>query len=115
MKNNPKFPNDSNGEVLRILWEHGDDLSKAREFDFGVAFENEDLALDFAVALLRHEMKVSFSPAQEGDNVCEVDCHPVMIPDHAEISDFESSLAEMADKYGGKLSGWDCIVIKSSD
>jgi hypothetical protein len=108
----PEFPDDKNGAVLRSLWEVGDDLSSPREFDFGVVFEEEGAALDFAVALLRQEVKVSFSSAQEGENECEVCCHPVLVPDHEQITKFESSLAELAGEYGGDLSGWECYIVK---
>jgi hypothetical protein len=58
-------------------------------------------------------MKVSFSPADEGDYFCEVQCHPLMIPDHTEISNFESSLADIAENFGGDLDGWECFVMRS--
>jgi Regulator of ribonuclease activity B len=109
----PKFPDDSIGGVLGRLWELGDDLSKRREFEFGVVFEHEDAALNFAVALLKQGFKVSFSPTEEGENFCEVQCYSVMIPDHTEISNFESLLSNIADEYGGNLDGWDCFVMKS--
>lgn len=112
VKEKPKFSDDKNGAVLRSLWEHGDDLTSPREFDFGVVFEQEEAALDFAVALLRQEFKVSFFPAEEGENTCEVCCHPVMIPEHTKISNFETALAELAEEYGGDLSGWECYIVK---
>jgi hypothetical protein len=108
----PTFPDDPNGVVLRRLWETGDDLSKPREFEFGVTFEHEEAALSFAVALLKQGMKVSFCPAEEGDNYCEVQCYCVMIPDHTEISNFEASLTEIAEEFGGYLDGWDCFVMR---
>ena len=115
MSDKPQFPDDANGEVIRLLWENGDDLSTPREFDFGVVFEDEKAALDFAVALLRQEIKVSFSPAEEGEKLCEVCCHPIMIPDHTTISNFQSSLADIAEDYGGNLDGWECFVVKREE
>jgi Regulator of ribonuclease activity B len=112
VKEKPEFPDDNIGAVLHSLWEVGDDLSSPREFDFGVVFEEEAAALDFAVALLRQEVKVSFTPAQEGENVCEVCCHPVLVPDHEQITNFESSLMDLAGEYGGALSGWECYIVK---
>jgi Regulator of ribonuclease activity B len=108
----PTFPGDPNGAVLRRLWELGDDLSKPREFEFGVAFEHEEVALNFAVALLKRGMKVSFCHAEEGNYYCEVQCYTVMIPDHTEISNFEASLSEIAEEFGGDLDGWDCFVMR---
>jgi Regulator of ribonuclease activity B len=113
MKEKPEIPDDPIGAVLSRLWELGDDLSKPREFEFGVVFEHEEAAFDFAVALLKQELKVSVSPVEEGEKYREVQCYPIMIPDHTEISNFESSLAEIAEEYGGNLDGWDCWVIKS--
>jgi hypothetical protein len=67
----PTFPDDLNGAVLRRLWETSDDLSKPREFEFGVALEHEEAALNFVVALLKQGMKVSFCPTEEGINYCD--------------------------------------------
>jgi Regulator of ribonuclease activity B len=36
-----------------------------------------------------------------------------MIPDHTEISNFESSIADIAEKIGGDLDGWECFVMRS--
>jgi hypothetical protein len=42
-----------------------------------------------------------------------VQCYTVMIPDHTEISNFEASLADIAEEFGGDLDGWDCFVMRS--
>ena len=63
------FPDDENGDVLWQMLEDGDDLSKPREVDFPVIFPTEDAALQFAVHLLRHAQKVSFSEYEEHDEM----------------------------------------------
>jgi hypothetical protein len=54
-------------------------------------------------------------PQTRGGKLCEVLCHPVMIPDHTEISDFESSLADLAEEYGGDLDGRECFIVKGQE
>ncbi|HEX8810644.1 MAG TPA: ribonuclease E inhibitor RraB, partial [Terracidiphilus sp.] len=42
------FPQDANGDVLRRLQSHGDDLTKPRDIDFTVVFPDESAAQSFA-------------------------------------------------------------------
>ena len=39
------FPDDENGDVLRLMLKNGDDLSAPREIDFSVIFPTEDAAI----------------------------------------------------------------------
>ena len=41
------FPNDETGELLRLMQEQGDDLSKPRDIDFFLIFETRDEAHAF--------------------------------------------------------------------
>jgi len=102
-----QFPDDENGDVLRRMQEHGDDLSIPREVDFSVIFPSEDSALQFAVHMLKNEQKVSFSAYEEHDELpWQVQAHPVMEPTHENITGYEEQLAEDAAKYGGRNDGW---------
>jgi hypothetical protein len=50
-KTPPKFPDDENGGVLRMMFEQGDDLSQPRIIDFCFAFSDRSQALAFAVTV----------------------------------------------------------------
>jgi hypothetical protein len=104
------FPDDENGDVLWRMKGKGDDLSKRRQIDLSVVFPTEDAAMAFAVRLLRDGQTVSFGP-YEGNNDLpwEVTAHPVILPTHANISDYESKLASSAEELGGRNDGWGCF------
>jgi Regulator of ribonuclease activity B len=103
------FPDDENGDVLRMMVANGDNLGQPREIDFSVIFPTDTAAMRFAVDLLREDLKVSFS-AYEGnaDFPWQVQSHPFMLPTHENISGFEAMLEEHAAPFGGKNDGWGC-------
>ena len=104
------FPNDENGDVLRRMSDSGDDLGIPREIDFSVIFPTEDSAIEFAVHLLKNELKVSFSEYEEHDEMpWQVQAHIFMLPTHENITGFESLLAEQSSEYGGQNDGWGCM------
>jgi Regulator of ribonuclease activity B len=101
------FPDDENGDVLWRMAEQGDNLAIAREVNFSVIFPNEASALKFAVYLLRNGHKVSFSEYEEQDELpWQVEVHPVMLPTHKQITDFEKLLANTSHEHGGQNDGW---------
>lgn len=86
-----QFPNNENGDVLWRMAKNGDNLAKAREIDFSVIFPTEDAALEFAVQLLRNDLKVSFSEYEGNKELpWQVQVHPFMEPTHANITGFEN-------------------------
>lgn len=102
-----QFPDDENGDVLWNMHSDGDNLATPREVDFSVIFPTEEAALQFAVHMLKNEQKVSFSAYEGNDEMpWQVQTHPVMEPNHENISGYESQLAEDAAKYGGRNDGW---------
>lgn len=102
-----QFPDDENGAVLFRMKENGDDLSKPREIDFSVIFPTEDAALKFAIHLLKHDQKVSFSSYEEHDEMpWQVQAHPFMEPAHENITGYENQLGDDAAAFGGRNDGW---------
>lgn len=108
----PPFPDDENGNVLRTMASRGDKLDQPREIDFNVIFPSEDQALAFAITLLRGGAKVSFSDYEENEEMpWEVTVHPVMVPNHADITAFETMLEAEAEPLGGRNDGWGCSLV----
>ncbi|TCV96362.1 regulator of ribonuclease activity B [Luteibacter rhizovicinus] len=100
---------DENRAVLREMVEQGDDLSIPREMDFSILFPTEGAALEFAIHLLRNDLKVSFSAYEENEELpWEVRVHPFMLPTVENISGFETLLADGAEPLGGSNDGWGC-------
>jgi Regulator of ribonuclease activity B len=101
------YPDDENGDVLRMMLKNGDDLSIPREIDFSVIFPTEDAAIKFAVHALKNELKVSFAPYEGNDEMpWQVQAHVFMLPTHENITGFELLLAEQSAEYGGQNDGW---------
>jgi hypothetical protein len=103
-------PDDENGDVLRRMEAHGDDLSRPRNIDFTVVFANQETAEEFAAYFHKGGYKVTVEYAQVRED-CPWDVVVVrdMIPTHAGITDFERELKEAASRFGGHNDGWGCI------
>ena len=89
----------------------GDNLSKRREVNFSVIFPSEDAALEFAVHLMRNGQKVSFGPYEGNEELpWQVEVHPVLLPTHEDITNYENLLAKDSEPLGGQNDGWGCFA-----
>jgi Regulator of ribonuclease activity B len=61
-----KFPPDENGDALRNMQESGDDLSKSRDIDFSILFQNGGSAKSFCEIAAARGWKVCISAADGG-------------------------------------------------
>ena len=105
------FPNDENGDALFNMASQGDNLEKKREVNFSVVFPTRESALAFAIQMLQKDNKVSFSAAGGSkEKPWLVELHPIILPTHASISGFESSLCQESLALGGINDGWGCFA-----
>ena len=105
-----KYPDDANGDVLRRMEAHGDDLTCPRNIEFTVVFPNENAAKRFA----DHFSTLGYAASAELTETVEnfpwdVVVIKHMVPSHAEIGAFEDSLQRVADTFGGHSDGWGCL------
>src|SRR5262245_30815365 len=100
----PKFPDDENGDVLRQMFEQGDDLSQPRIIDFCFAFSERSQALAFAAAVDERDLEVCISFYEERDGWQAI-VKRYMIPTHADITALELSLTRRAVAAGGEADG----------
>jgi Regulator of ribonuclease activity B len=105
-----QFPNDENGDVLRRMLQHGDNLSKSRDIDFAIIFPDENNAQIFGA----HFRAIGFEvKIRKKDSRVELPWDVIvvkhMVPNHQEITAFEAELAFVATKYGGRNDGWGCF------
>ena len=110
----PHFPNDTNGAVLRRMFDGGDDLSKPRTLDFCFIFSERQLALAFAELVNEREFEVCIS-YYEAREMWEAKVRRHMIPTHRDITALESELAARAASVRGKADGWGCMAVKKKD
>ena len=112
--NNQYFPDDENGDVLRRMFEMGDDLDQPRIVDFCFAFNERSGALDFARAVDDREFEVCISFYTERD-IWQAIGKRFMIPTHQDITAIEGSLTESAVLAGGQADGWGCMSVRKAN
>src|SRR5437764_11469994 len=105
------FPDDENGDTLRLMVERGDDLSVAREIDFYFAFAAKSQAASFAA---QEELTVGL-PAEvsryEERATWQVRVTKHMVPTHDGITTLQNSLSDVAQLYDGEADGWGCLNV----
>jgi len=103
-------PNDENGDVLRRLESNGDDLSRARNINFVVVFQDQPSADIFASTFrnLGHATSIEFAETVK-ELPWDVTVVKHMVPSHQDITDFEHLLQNAATPLGGRNDGWGCL------
>ena len=101
-------PPDANGDVLRRMESHGDDLSRPRDIEFTVVFPDENSAQQFANHFRALGYKVSAELSNTGFP-WDVVVVKHMAASHQEIGAFEDELQRVADNFGGHNDGWGCL------
>lgn len=109
-----ELPEDLDRQVLQMLAEDGNDLTKSMSIEFTIAANNEETADAIADALEEqgHDVHVFFDDAQpaDPDDVTEPSwkcvCTKEMIPAHEALQEIQASLATTAKQFGGELEGW---------
>lgn len=104
------FPDDENGDVLRRMEAHGDDLTRSRNIDFTVVFPNEAAAERFATHFrgLGYAASIEFTQTA-GDLPWDVVVVNHMVTSHDGIGSFEVMLEDVATPHGGRNDGWGCL------
>ena len=104
------FPNDANGDALRRMEVQGDDLTKPRNIDFNVVFAEGAAAEEFAehFRTLGHEVSVEATETDQ-DFPWDVVVVKHMAPSYDGVTDFETLLQSVADRWGGYNDGWGCF------
>lgn len=106
------FPSDENGNILRRMYEKGDDLTQPRTIDFSFAFSKRRQALAFAEIVDDRNLEVCISYYGERE-MWQAIVKRHMIPTHDEITSLESHLTAHAEQAGGEADGWGCMLVKT--
>lgn len=103
-------PDDENGDALRRMETHQDDLTRPRDIDFTVVFADAIAAEKFAEHFCASGHEVSVGGTEANQNFpWEVVVVRHMVPSHDGITDFENLLQSVADEWGGLNDGWGCF------
>lgn len=106
----PQFPDDENGDVLRRMYDGGDDLSQSRMMDFCFAFPERRQALAFAGIVDDRDLEVCISYCEKRE-MWQAIVKRHMIPRHRDITEVEMRLAARAMSVGGEPDGWGCMQV----
>src|SRR5687768_6468248 len=99
------FPNDENGDVLRLLQSKGFDFSSEHVFEYEHIFKEKEFAQKFAEEIKKQDMKAEIRFYQEM-SAWNVKVKVKHIPTHAKITNTENELETIARKFNGKKDGW---------
>lgn len=105
-----EFPDDPNGDALRRMEAHGDDLTRPRDIEFTVVFPNQNAAKKFAehCSMLGYAASIELTEAV-ADLPWDVVVIKHMVPSHNALGTFEDSLQRAALSLGGRNDGWVCL------
>jgi hypothetical protein len=108
---NDRFPSDDNGDVLRRMEQSGDDLSRPRDIDFSIVFENEKMAKRFVDLIKGERYWVRIQRDEHFDPPWDVTVTINMVPTHTGITAMEEQLGALAAPLEGRNDGWGCFAV----
>jgi hypothetical protein len=109
------IPDDENGEVLRRMFDDGDDLSLPREIDFHLVFGEEAQARGFAAQAATLPDLLLSVPEVDEEGIWTVTASRHMSAMHAGITALEQQLALVAQAFEGYPDGWSCGPAEARD
>ncbi len=105
---NITFPNNENGDVLRLLQSKGFDFSKEHVFEYEHIFKEKDSAQKFAEEIEKQNMKAEMSYYEEM-SAWNIKVKVTHLPTHDKITNTEDKLEKIAINFGGKKDGWGVV------
>jgi hypothetical protein len=102
---NHDFPDDDDGDALRLLAESGSDLSQEMEIDFAVDIPNQQAGEAFAAALAGMDFEIDIDFDEE-DNCWTCYCSRVMVPTYEAIVEVQATLERIGRPFGATPDGW---------
>ena len=108
-----RFPQDENGDILYGFYLKGIKLDMISKVDFAVIFPNEKNAIQFDNVCKSLGLSTNLSNYDSVPGYTfQVIASKSMIPSHANISEWETKLGEIAKKFGGRNDGWGFMTKK---
>ena len=99
------YPANADGDALRLVQEHGSDMSAPMVIDFAIDVPDESGA-DFCVDRLKSRGFKSEKFFDEESARWSVYVPVMMTPVYEEIVDFQNALDEDLNQFGAKSDGW---------
>lgn len=104
-----KFPNDEDGQVLKMLYKQGVDFKELQNVDFFVAVPNKNSGESLLITLKNNDFNCELV---QDDETKEWTCYCFvrMLLNHQDIIDVQKQLDELSKPYGGYSDGWGVMV-----
>lgn len=99
------IPNDADGDVLRRLVEHGNDLSKFMVIDFHLVVPDEEAGKQLGELVKQAGYKPELWYDEEQDMIT-LQASKLMLPEYQALIDAQVELGQMALALGGTIDGW---------
>lgn len=109
------IPDDENGEVLRAMFDDGDDLSLPREMDFHLVFGEEAQARAFAEQAATLPDLLLSVPEQDEEGIWVVTASRHMPAAHSLVTSLERQLTLLAQDFEGYSDGWSSSVATTGE
>lgn len=100
-----ELPNDATGDALRLLLEHGSDLSQPMDMDFYIAVPSAAAGEQIAAAA-RTEGFATVVEQDEDSGEWLCCCSKTLVPDYATVAGIEQWLDGIARPHGGHSDGF---------
>ena len=99
------FPEDTDGDVLRSIEEHGSDMDKPMFIEFTIVVPNNDKAKAMAelIAPLGYAPEIYFDEKSE---TWSLYCGKSMLATHDNVVEAQAELNEVVAPHGGNCDGW---------
>ena len=100
------FPNDSDGDALRLVANDGSDMSKPMFINFQVAVPDEAAAKALADVAYKLGYRVSIYDSAECSLPWTCECSTRMLATYEGVLAVQAELAELSARFGGHPDGW---------
>ena len=109
------YPDDIDGQVLRMIADDGNDMSQPMEVEFHVAAATENAAESIAIAAekLGYETLIDFDDGKDDPDVDEdvtepwtCTCRKTMLLEYDAVMAAQAQLDKIAQPEGGYADGW---------
>lgn len=99
------IPHDADGDVLRRLAEHGNDLDKFMVIDFHIVVPDQDAGLELGEQVKQAGYKPELFYDKE-ENEITLQASKLMLPEYQALIDAQVELGQLALPFGGTIDGW---------
>ncbi|MGD6968588.1 ribonuclease E inhibitor RraB [Rossellomorea vietnamensis] len=104
-----KFPNDEDGQVLKMLYKQGVDFNKPQSVDFFIGIPDSESGNALLTALRNDGFSCELEQDEETKE-WTLYCYVEMLLIHEDIVNVQRRLDELSDPFGGYTDGWGVMV-----